>query len=219
MVKTDLCDKVTACAALQNQFKSVFATHDSSTREGLWDFAVARIGREKSLLLLEFGVWEGYSIKYFSGRFTNAASRFVGCDSFEGLPERWGTLHEKAFSTDGTLPQINDPRVTFVKGWFQNTFDQTIKLACELAPNPEAILIHFDADIYSSTLYLLSRLHEEFESYYFIFDEFMGHETRALLNFQQAYGADIEFYGRCAGASPFQVFGRIKNKKGKYQPY
>jgi hypothetical protein len=39
-----------------------------------------------------------------------------------------------------------------------------------------------------------------------------------LLNFQQAYGVDLEFYGHCNGALPEQVFGRLNNMKGKYRP-
>ena len=127
-------------------------------------------------------------------------------------------MKENTFSTDGKIPQTNDARVTFVKGWFQNTFDHAIKLARQLNPNPDEILIHFDADLYSSTLFLLSRLHNEFDHYFFIFDEFIGHESRALLNFQEAYGASVEFYGRCEGAFPQRVFGRLDNMKGKYQP-
>lgn len=218
LATTDLCDKLTACAALQHQFKGIFATENLQTREELWDFAIAKIGKEKKVLFMEFGVWEGYSIKYFSTRLANAGSRFIGCDSFEGLPEKWGTIDREVFSTGGNIPQIKDSRVSFVKGWFQNTFDQAVKVGRELAPGCEEVLIHFDADIYSSSLFLLSRLHQEFDSYYFIFDEFMGHETRALLNFQQAYGAKVQFYGRCRDDAPIQVFGRLENNRGKYHP-
>ena len=69
------------------------------------------------------------------------------------------------------------------------------------------------------SLFLLSKLHNEFDHYFFIFDEFCGHETRALLNFQQAYGANVEYFCcRCSGYFPEQVFGRLDNMKGKYQP-
>ena len=47
-------------------------------------------------------------------------------------------------------------------------------LARKMVPNPDAILIHFDADLYSSTLFLLCQLYREFDRYYFIFDEFTG---------------------------------------------
>ena len=80
-----------------------------------------------------------------------------------------GILQEKTFSTSGKTPQTNDTRVNFVKGWFQNTFDHAIKLARQLNPNPDEVVIHFDADLYSSTLFLLSKLHSEFDHYYFTY--------------------------------------------------
>jgi len=218
VLSTEICEKFCAQAALQHQYRSLLATQEYEKKEDLWDFAINKCGAEKRLLFLEFGVWRGYSMSYFSKGFRNGDSRFIGCDSFEGLPEKWGSSPVRTFTTDGNIPRTNDTRVTFVKGWFQNTFDHTIKLAREMVPLPEELLIHFDADIYSSTLFLLSRLYNEFERYYFIFDEFTGHETRALLNFQQAYGVNVEFFCHRNEVFPQQVFGRLDNMKGKYQP-
>jgi hypothetical protein len=217
-LSTEICERITAHAALQHQFKPLLVTHNFKELTDIWDCCINSVGCNKNVLFLEFGVYAGHSIKYFSTRFPNVDSRFIGCDSFEGLPERWGIVKEKTFSTDGRIPQTNDTRVTFIKGWFQNSFDHTIKLAHLLSPNPDEVLIHFDADLYSSTLFLLSRLHNEFDHYFFIFDEFIGHESRALLNFQQAYGVNVEFHCHCGGALPQQVFGRLNNMKGKYQP-
>ena len=60
------------------------------TREELWSFAGSRLNADNSkLLYLEFGVHEGYSIKYFSEMMENPNSKLVGFDSFEGLPETW----------------------------------------------------------------------------------------------------------------------------------
>jgi hypothetical protein len=217
-LSTELCERFTAQAALQHQFKSLFNTPDCEGLTDFWDICINNVGREKNVLFLEFGVWEGKSINYFSTHLPNMSSRFIGCDSFEGLPERWATLREKTFSTNGRIPQTNDKRVTFVKGWFQNSFDHTMKLAHQLNSNADEVLVHFDADLYSSTLFLLSRLYNEFDRYFFIFDEFVGHESRALLNFQEAYGVNVEFYCRSGCDFPQKVFGSLDNMKGKYQP-
>lgn len=56
------------------------------------------------------------------------------------------------------------------------------------------MVVHFDADLYSSTLFLLFVVGARFCQYHFIFDEFSGHETRALFNFIQATGAAAEFF-------------------------
>src|SRR5579862_2549727 len=52
-----------------------------SSREQLWKLAVREI--ESNGLAIEFGVWEGYSIKYFAKHF----QVIYGFDSFLGLQE------------------------------------------------------------------------------------------------------------------------------------
>jgi hypothetical protein len=218
LLTTEVCERVMSQTSLQHELKCLLDAENIHGLHDFWDACINHVGRGKRVLLFEFGVWEGKSIRYFSQGFNNPDSRFIGCDSFEGLPERWGTLGEKTFSTNGKMPQIDDARVHFVKGWFQNTLESALDKGRQLLPNPDEILIHFDADLYSSTLFLLSQLHDEFDHYYFIFDEFVGHESRALLNFQQDYGADLEFYCHTGGEIPGQVFGRVQNKKGKFEP-
>lgn len=220
LLPTRLCDRFTAHAVLRREFKSLRNIPSQANREKLWDFAIQKIGPDKRLLLLEFGVWEGHSIHYFSNRFTNPQSRLIGCDSFEGLPESWGTIPAGGFSTGGHTPETKDMRVQFVRGWFQNTFEETITLARDRVPNPEAILIHFDAHLYSSTLFLLSQLYNNFDRYYFIFDEFSGDEARALYNFQQAYGSRVEFlsyHNRDNSTLPSEVFGVLDNRMSSYR--
>jgi hypothetical protein len=163
-------------------------------RETLWEKTLARTGGE-DLLLLEFGVWKGESTRWFAGFNRSPASRFYGFDSFEGLPEDWRGMSTARFDVDGVMPRIDDPRVTFVKGWFRDTLPGRLD---ELAGAAEArtLVVHFDADLYSSTLYLLFALGMRFKRYRFIFDEFSGHETRALYNYIQATGAECDFWYR-----------------------
>jgi hypothetical protein len=163
-------------------------------RETLWERTLARVAGE-DILLLEFGVWKGESTRYFTGLNRSPRSRFYGFDSFEGLPEDWRGMTTARFDVAGALPRIDDPRVTFVKGWFRDTVPQRIE---EIAAASEgrALVVHFDADLYSSTLYLLFALGMRFRRYHFIFDEFSGHETRALYNYIQATGAECDFYYR-----------------------
>jgi hypothetical protein len=54
----------------------------------LYDVAAGVIGNVP-LLYLEFGVFQGRSIGRMAERFPHPAARFVGFDSFEGLPEDW----------------------------------------------------------------------------------------------------------------------------------
>src|SRR5436190_16155769 len=74
------------------------------------------------------------------------------------------------------------------------------------------ILVHYDADLYSSTLFVLCMLWSVTSSYYFIFDEFMGDELLALDDFSRAFPVDLEFLCS-AGEYPVKVFGRMRRKQ------
>jgi hypothetical protein len=114
---------------------------------------------------------------------------FIGLDSFEGLPEDWDALPKGTFDVKGAIPQTDDNRITFIKGWFQNTWDQ---LVAKLS-RAETLIVHYDADLYSSTLFALSKMDSLNRPYIAIFDEFAGHEARALYNYLQAFNASVSF--------------------------
>src|SRR5206468_1901540 len=103
-----------------------------------------------------------------------------GFDSFEGLPEIWSDKPKGAFSTGGSPPQIMDPRVTFYKGWFEQTLPKYS------APKRDVVIVNMDADLYSSTIFVLRSLKELIRpGTYLYFDEFgtFGHEERAFREF------------------------------------
>jgi hypothetical protein len=137
--------------------------------------------RDKPILYLEFGVWQGRSIRYWSERLRNPDSRFHGFDSFEGLPESWNMLFKKGlFSTNGQAPQIDDARVQFFKGWFEDTLPQYTP------PPHDQLVINIDADLYSSTKLVLNALKDYIAiGTYIYFDEFCdrNHELRAFDEF------------------------------------
>jgi hypothetical protein len=168
----------------------------------------AEVIGDRPITYLEFGVFKGRSIKRISEAFPHADSRFYGFDSFEGLPEDWLPSMKKGhFSTDGALPDLGDPRITFVKGYFQNTLPAFI--AAHELTGP--VLVNFDADLYSSTLFLLTTLWHHLPEYYFLYDEFTPHEVIAMYDFSQAYPVEYEFFASTIGAGlPRQVFGHMK---------
>lgn len=104
---------------------------------------------------LEFGVYKGHSIQFWSQMNRDPQSRFIGFDSFEGLPEHWTKKVPKgAFYAGGAVPQIDDERVSFVKGWFQNTLPGFLN---GFSPRSR-LIVHNDSDLYSSTLFTLANL-------------------------------------------------------------
>lgn len=115
-------------------------------------FEELKLEHEPDTLWLEFGVYSGKTINYIS-KFTNQA--VYGFDSFKGLPEFWRDHrrgHKGAFDMDGELPKVNE-NVELVKGWFNETLEPFL----ESTPGKVSFL-HLDADLYSSTKYVLDTL-------------------------------------------------------------
>ncbi len=93
------------------------------------------------------------------------------------------------------LLNFNDNRVTLIKGYFNKTLRQYLKL---FSKNQETF-IHFDADLYSSTLFCLTTLHNHFDNYIAIFDEFPMHESSALQDYVSSYNVNIKFLASTKG--------------------
>lgn len=164
-------------------------------REGLFNLMVADI-RDKVVLYLEFGVFEGYSIAHWAKLLRNPASMLHGFDSFEGLPEQWKNNFPKGcFTLDGQIPVIPDPRVKLFKGWFDETLPKY-----EMPPH-DALIINFDCDLYSSTKYVLNHFKDSLPvGSLLYFDEFGSweHESRAFREFVEESGMRFELVGESA---------------------
>jgi macrocin-O-methyltransferase TylF-like protien len=155
-------------------------SHMVSSREEVWKLVAAQVAHEK-VLYLEFGVHEGGSILYWSKLLKHPEARLQGFDSFEGLPEYWHPdKPKKAFDVGGRIPVIDDARVEFFKGWF----DQT--LPGHVFPPHDRLVVNSDADLYSSTVVVLNALQPIIRvGSYLYFDEFdyPDHELRAFDEF------------------------------------
>ena len=187
-----------------------------NTREDLWTFSTNYLeASNKIISFLEFGVYEGYSINYFSKLLKDKDSNLYGFDSFEGLPESWrnfiNVYPSNHFNVDGKIPFSKDSRVSFIKGWFNSTLPEFLNINKEKLTNSDYLLVHMDADIYSSTLYVLTLLAQIPKDLYCIFDELPGEESRALYDFITSYGMECEFLGFTGPSKifPMQVFLRI----------
>jgi hypothetical protein len=99
---------------------------------------------------LEFGVWQGTSINFFS-RYVNT---IYGFDSFEGLREDWvGTGSTKGrFNLNKKLPRLNK-NVIPVTGWVQDTLVPFLD-----KHKPEINFVHLDMDTYESTKFVLTKI-------------------------------------------------------------
>jgi hypothetical protein len=167
---------------------------DYNKRYGLYDYIFQSKGLEGAITYLEFGVSGGYSFSWWVKRNTDPGSRFVGFDTFEGLPEAWGGFRKGAMSTGSNLPEVGDDRASFCKGLFQDTlpgFLQTLD-------KESRKVIMMDADLYSSTLYVLTSIAPWlkkgdivfFDQYNVPRDEFL-----AFSNFTESYYLKFRLLG------------------------
>ena len=164
--------------------------HVKRNRSEFFQYLNSDVLRDVPIDYLEFGVNSGRSIREWARLNTSPESRFIGFDTFEGLPEVWdrvrGTFPERHFDRKGQLPKIDDARVTFVKGLFQETLPGFL---CTFTPR-HRLVVHNDSDLYSSTLYLLTQLDPLLiPGAIVIFDEFFSssHEFQAFYDYARSY--------------------------------
>ena len=134
-------------------------------------------------LWLEFGVCSGRTINIISSQTENIV---YGFDSFYGLPEDWGN-HQKhgAYSKEGELPSVNS-NVELVVGLFQDTLEKFLIDH----PDEKIAYLHLDADLYSSTKYVLDKLCDRIVSGTVVsfdeiynYSEYADHEIKAWVEF------------------------------------
>lgn len=162
-------------------------------REELFDLVGNQVS-DRDVLYMEFGVFCGDAMRYWSKLLQNPNSKLHGFDTFEGLPESWADTSYPPgyFSTGGKLPQIDDPRVQFFKGLFEETLPHY-----QLPPH-EVLILMLDADLYSSTAYVLNTLTDAIvPGTYIYFDEFHHRfdEMRAFNEFLQRTGWEFSLVG------------------------
>ena len=120
-------------------------------RFAVFDEAARRV-RGSRPLYLEFGVYRGRTLRYWASKLPSPSARFVGFDSFEGLPEDWQANAQAGSFSVGAPPTIDDPRVSFVVGWFDET------LPSFEPPSHDQLVVNLDCDLYSSTRSVLDWL-------------------------------------------------------------
>ena len=114
-----------------------------STREAMWSAVAERC--PGPIDYLEFGVHRGHSILTWTTLNTDAASRFVGFDTFTGLPETWNDAHPKEhFTTGGRVPETHDERVGFEVGLFQDTLGPFLD---RFRTTGRQLVVHVDCDL------------------------------------------------------------------------
>jgi len=158
---------------------------------------------------LEFGVYKGKSLRYWLTKNTNAESTFHGFDVFTGLPQNWGHVPQGHFSTEGRPPTIDDDRCFFHVGLFQETLPGFINDNKDIFA--DRLVVNIDADLYSSTLYVLIMLTDYLKTGDILFfDEFFSivnsaSEFRAYLDYKSISTLEFKFIAKTTTHCALQV--------------
>jgi O-methyltransferase len=169
-------------------------------RQWLHDAVIGKEDLETTpITYLEFGVYKGASLAWWLKRIANPNSRFVGFDTFTGLPEAWRATEPAGhFDTGGILPNITDSRCSFEVGVFQDTFPRFI----DTNDLSGKLVVHLDADLFTSTLFVLTTLARILKAGDILFfDEFSCplDEYRAFDGFVRSYRVNYEVLGAVQG--------------------
>lgn len=178
-----------------------------SKRYGLYEYVIGKEDLQKPIAFLEFGVAAGESFQWWVSHIHNKKSKFYGFDTFTGLPENWGGFKAGAMTTGSRVPPLKDKRATFIKGLFQDTLPRFLSTHKIRARK----VIHLDADLYSSTLYVLTTLAPYLRpGDVLFFDEFTvpRHEFLAFTEFVNSYYLQFELLG--AANNYFVVAFKLK---------
>ena len=132
-------------------------------------------------LYLEFGVNFGSSIRLIASK-TNPTIH--GFDSFEGIPEDWGSEIKGSYSTYGQLPEV-PKNVVLHRGWFSETLPPFI-----MENDKSVAFTNIDCDLYSSTKNVFDNIGDHIKKdSIIIFDEYLmidnwrNHEFKAFQEF------------------------------------
>lgn len=159
---------------------------DYDKRYGLYKYIADTYQQSgKKIVYLEFGVAAGASFEWWLSHNNNEGSRFFGFDTFEGLPEKWGSFYEKG-DMRFDMPQLKDARGSYIKGLFQDSLPGFIREHNDLLNSGAQKVILMDADLYSATIFTLSQLYPTLHKGDIImFDEFSValHEFKAYTEF------------------------------------
>jgi Flp pilus assembly protein TadD len=160
-------------------------------RSGFELLGLARDAAPPAGLVLEFGVWNGASIRFIAG---GVAGPVHGFDSFQGLPEAWAGEAAGSYSTGGRLPEAPD-NVALHVGLFADTLPRFLA-----AHDGPVRFMNIDCDSHGSTKTVLDALAARvapgtviaFDEY-FMYGAWKRGEFRAFQQAVHAHGWAYEY--------------------------
>ena len=177
--------------------------HSSSS-----DVLRAAVAAAPEGLHLEFGVASGRTLRLICE--SGPRGRVVGFDTFTGLPEDWRTGFRQGKFAQDSIPHIEGAELQI--GLFAETLEPFLT-----SNNDQIAFMHLDADLYSSTKYVLDKCTSRLaDGAVLLFDEYYNypgwqeHEHKAFLEWADANNVNWEYLGFAVAGE--QVSVRIKNR-------
>lgn len=159
-------------------------------------------------LFLEFGVASGKSLQVICE--LEPPGRVVGFDTFRGLPEDWRADFGQGKFAQESVPEIDGAELKV--GLFQETLEPFLSTTSE-----SIAFLHLDADIYSSTKYVLDQCTSRLApGAVLLFDEYFNypgwehHEHKAFHEWVDANSIEFEYFAYSFQGE--QVAVRIKSR-------
>jgi hypothetical protein len=127
-------------------------------------------GDKENHIFLEFGVFKGESLKFFSSQLPK--TNFFGFDSFKGLEENFGGINSATFfNLKGRLPRFLRSNVKLIVG----DCTSTIENFPDSVLSQKIVAVHMDLDVYGATKKCLEVLSRKLTpGSYILFDEMFG---------------------------------------------
>ena len=174
----------------------------SPSRQAVYEDVARMEQLDAPITYLEFGTFKGASMTWWLSTNTHPESRFVGFDSFEGLPEPWRGYEAGHFATEP--PELADPRCRLVHGMFQRTLPDFLTTH----RSSRRQVIFMDADLFSSTGFVLQHLGPHLRNGdLLLFDEFQAwmDEFRSFSGLLASFPLEYQVLRRSADWSQVAV--------------
>ncbi|MGB0850549.1 MAG: class I SAM-dependent methyltransferase [Bacteroidia bacterium] len=167
---------------------------DGANRYKLYEHILSTEELDIPIDYLEFGVAKGVSFKWWASKIQHSDSKLYGFDTFTGLPEDWGHFKKGDMSSNNEIPEIEGTR----HEWFQGLFQVTLPRFLKKYKGERKMVVHLDADLFSSTLFVLTSLSPYLKSGdILMFDEFNVplDEFRAFKDWVDSFYIEYEVIG------------------------
>ena len=170
----------------------------------------------------EFGVFQGETLHRIYLTFNDLIpGPIAGFDSFEGLPDAWADSNKGRFALNSNttrklIERFQHTKVQLVKGFFQHSLPGFIVKHSLIFKKQPATLIHFDGDMFISTIIPFTLLTNNImPGSLLMFDELWGYNTyqehEILAYYLWAFEREAVL---CAVATPMKP-----NKEFKPDPF